>query len=102
MQYYIMRDPSESGVITDFHGDRLPEPRSGHSCTRIKCLENPSFFIYGGIGMLNTPLNDAWILEISEDLQVKWTPYPLSYDHGQVRCLHTGDNYLSHSEFRLL
>ena len=79
-----MKDPSELGVINDFHGDRLPEPRSGYSCTGIKCLENPSIFIYGDISMLNTPLNNAWILEISEGLQVKWTPYPLSYDHGQV------------------
>ena len=49
--------------------------------------------MYGGIGMLNTPLNDAWILEILEDgLELRWTPYTLPYDHGQVRCLHAGDN----------
>ena len=85
-----MRDPSESGLITNFQGELLPEPRSGHSCTKIKCLKNNSFFVYGGIGMLNTPLNDAWILEVSDGLEVTWTPYPLPYDHGQVRCLHTG------------
>ena len=93
IQYYIMRDPSESGLITNFKGELLPEPRSGHSCTKIKCLKNrASFFVYGGIGMLNTPLNDAWILEISDyGLEVTWTPYTLAYDHGQVRCLHAGD-----------
>ena len=93
IQYYIMRDPSESGLITNFKGELLPEPRSGHSCTKIKCSKNKaSFFVYGGIGMLNTPLNDAWILEISDyGLEVTWTPYTLAYDHGQVRCLHAGD-----------
>ena len=93
IQYYIMRDPSESGLITNFKGELLPEPRSGHSCTKIKCLKNrASFFVYGGIGMLNTPLNDAWILEISDyGLEVTWTPYTLAYDHGHVRCLHAGD-----------
>ena len=40
--------------------------------------------MYGGIGMLNTPLNDAWILTINEDLSIHWKPYHLSYDHGKI------------------
>ena len=39
--------------------------------------------MYGGIGMLNTPLNDAWILTIKDDLSIHWNPYYLPYDHGK-------------------
>ena len=54
---------------------------------RIKNTRS-SYFVFGGIGMLNTPLNDAWILEVTDDLIATWKPFPLKYDHGEVRCLH--------------
>ena len=39
---------------------------------------------------MNTPLNDAWILEISNDLtRFSWTEFNLPYDHGGIRCLHS-------------
>ena len=34
---------------------------------------------------MNTPLNDAWILEINSDLSIHWKTYPIPYDHGEVR-----------------
>merc|ERR1739848_158680 len=54
--------------------------------------------MYGGIGMLNAPLNDAWILTINEDLSIQWNPYHLSYDHGEVRAWH-GACYVNHEIF---
>ena len=48
------------------------------------------FFIYGGIGMLCSPLNDAWILHVKLDKgRIYWEQIDLSYDHGEVRCWHT-------------
>lgn len=57
--------------------------------SRLKGKKN-TFMLYGGIGMLNTPLNDAWLLEINEATgHASWTFYPLKYDHGPVRCWHS-------------
>jgi len=56
--------------------------------------------LYGGIGILCAPLNDAWILTIGNDISdeqdistvnsvsFEWEYYPLRYDHGEVRCWH--------------
>ena len=75
-------DRDQMGSLTKDDGTMYPEPRSVPSFTRIKCRKN-SFFMYGGIGMLNAPLSDAWILTINEDLSIQWNPYHLSYDHGK-------------------
>jgi len=45
------------------------------------------FFIYGGIGLFNSPLNDAWILKVS-DSKCSWKYGFLDYDHGEIRCWH--------------
>ena len=81
--YYLARGVEDEGLVVN--GDkRYPEPRSGHSLTYIG---NQKFFLYGGIGMMDTPLNDAWILEIN-GFNIQWTPCDLRYDHGAIRCLH--------------
>lgn len=85
--YYLNRDPVDCGIVINERNEVLPEPRSGHTLTRIG--NSNKLFLYGGIGMLNTPLNDAWILTISENQEVNWSLYELPYDHGAVRCLHT-------------
>ena len=62
--YYLERDPNDIGTVAN--GDQFyPEPRSGHSLTYIG---NGRFFLYGGIGMLGTPLNDAWVLQVRDFL----------------------------------
>lgn len=45
------------------------------------------FFVYGGIGLFNAPLNDAWILKVTES-QYSWKYGFLNYDHGEIRCWH--------------
>ena len=48
------------------------------------------FFVYGGMGMLCCPLNDAWILTVKNNKKhIQWEQSDLSYDHGEVRCWHT-------------
>ena len=83
--YYLDRD-EPLGTVATQDGKKFPEPRSGHS---FDFIGEGKFFLYGGIGMLNSPLNDAWILRITSDLQAIWIPYPLDYDHGFGRCLHS-------------
>lgn len=60
----------------------IPEPRSVFSFTKFSSHQA---FLYGGMGNLCTPFNDAWILNLFE---FSWTEVPLSYDHGQIRCYH--------------
>ena len=87
LQYYL--DHDHPGSVINDNGVYYPEPRSVPSFNLIqKNDEMAKFFMYGGIGMLNTPLNDAWILEVHPDLSISWNPYPLPYDHGPIRAWH--------------
>lgn len=94
--YYLERDIDDAGLVMNSH-KKYPEPRSGHCLTYIG---NQRFFLYGGIGMMNTPLNDAWILEVKK-LDIEWIRYELKYDHGPIRCLHVSclvqDEVIIHS-----
>ena len=64
----------------------LPCPRSLHTMTNVG---GSRLVVYGGVGQLCSPLNDCWILHVNEDI-VCWEEIELPYDHGQVRCWHTG------------
>ena len=64
----------------------IPPPRSLHSMANIGGFR---IAVYGGLGQLCSPLNDCWILHVNASL-VSWEEFDLPYDHGQVRCWHTG------------
>ena len=74
-----------TGSVTTSEGELIPEPRSGHSFTRIG--QTDQFFLYGGISMLQQPLNDAWILTLCDNF-VSWKQIHLPYDFAVARCLH--------------
>ena len=66
-----------------------------------------SWLVYGGLGLLCAPLNDAWILKVDKKTlsSADWTQMDLEYDHGEVRCWHGSCKVglvliaLSHSHF---
>ena len=64
----------------------LPAPRSLHSMVNVG---GSRLVVYGGVGQLCSPLNDCWILHVNESI-VCWEEVELPYDHGQVRCWHSG------------
>lgn len=64
----------------------LPCPRSLHSMVNVG---GSRLVVYGGVGQLCSPLNDCWILHVNESI-VCWEEVELPYDHGEVRCWHTG------------
>ena len=49
-----------------------------------------TWLVYGGVNLLSSPLNDAWLLKISksESGRLSWSEMDLRYDHGEVRCWH--------------
>ena len=71
---------------------KCPAPRSLHTMARAA----QRLIVYGGLGQLCAPLNDCWVLDVSEDLNDDgispnhtWRELELDYDHGEVRCWHT-------------
>ena len=67
-----------------------------------------SWLVYGGLGLLCAPLNDAWILKVDKKTlsSADWTQMDLEYDHGEVRCWHGSCKVglvliFSHSHLRL-
>ena len=65
-----------------------PAPRSLHTMVRAA----QRLIVYGGLGQLSAPLNDCWVLEVSDDgisPDHAWRELELDYDHGEVRCWHT-------------
>ena len=62
-----------------------PAPRSLHTMV----TGSQRLIVYGGLGQLCAPLNDCWVLEVSDDDDHTWRELELDYDHGEVRCWHT-------------